>query len=70
MPFLVVHGDADPAVDIAATDDFVARLAAAGYDVEYHRIAGGGHGDFDTGAIVRPWLERHLERGADAGAER
>ncbi len=60
MPFLVIHGDADPAVDIAATDAFVARLTAAGYDVEYRRVAGGGHGDFDTGTIVRQWLERRL----------
>ena len=39
-----VHGDADPAVPVRRSDDLVARARHVGLDVEYHRIAGAGHG--------------------------
>jgi acetyl esterase/lipase len=39
-----VHGDADPTVPVRRSDELVARARHVGLDVEYHRIAGAGHG--------------------------
>ncbi len=50
-----VHGDADEIVPVALGDALVARARAEDVPVDYHRIAGGGHGyvasGFSTAAV-------------------
>ena len=60
LSYLVIHGTADRAVEIADTDAFIEKLKAAGYDVEYTRVDGGGHGDFDVKDMIRDWLKKQL----------
>ncbi|HUT01048.1 MAG TPA: prolyl oligopeptidase family serine peptidase [Phycisphaerae bacterium] len=44
VPYLVIHGDADPAVSKAHhSDPFVAAMREAGRSVEYVEVAGMGH---------------------------
>jgi acetyl esterase/lipase len=43
-PLFAVHGDADPTVPVAWSDDLVARARRRGVPAEYHRIPGGTHG--------------------------
>jgi acetyl esterase/lipase len=43
-PFLLVHGDRDEAVPIEQSEQFCARLGAAGVAVEFIRVRNGGHG--------------------------
>ena len=56
IEFLVIHGTEDRAVNIESTDDFMDKLKAAGYDLEYIRVEGGGHGDFNVKEMVMKWL--------------
>jgi len=58
LPYLVIHGTEDRAVNIGPTDDFVELLKKSGYQVEYIRVEGAGHGDFDSGPYVTEWLKR------------
>jgi dipeptidyl aminopeptidase/acylaminoacyl peptidase len=44
VPLLVMHGDADPVVPLASSEAFVARMRAAGGDVELVVMEGEGHG--------------------------
>lgn len=60
LAYLVIHGTADRSVEIAATDAFIGQLKSAGYDVEYIRVEGGGHGDFGVQDMVRNWLEKRF----------
>lgn len=50
-PFIIWHGDADPAVPLQQSEFFVEKLKAAGTDVELHVKPGGGH----------PWLTIYEE---------
>jgi acetyl esterase/lipase len=43
-PFLIAHGDADPAVPVGQSRLLEATLKAAGVDVTLYIVAGGGHG--------------------------
>ena len=56
IEFLVIHGTEDRAVNIESTDDFMDKLKVAGYDLEYNRVEGGGHGDFNVKEMVVKWL--------------
>jgi predicted esterase len=60
LPFLVIHGTDDPVLPIETTDEFIAQLQEAGYDVVYRRIPGGGHADFGVGRAVQMWLSENL----------
>lgn len=60
ISYLVIHGTEDRAVEIEATDAFIDELKAAGYDVEYIRVDGGGHGNFDVTDMVQDWLKRRF----------
>ena len=44
-PLLIVQGDADRQIPIAATTAFVDRQRSLGTEVSYEVIAGGRHGD-------------------------
>ena len=62
IEFLVIHGTEDRAVNIESTDDFMDKLKAAGYDLEYIRVEGGGHGDFNVKEMVMKWLSKKEEK--------
>lgn len=47
---------------IKDTDDFMEKLKADGYDVEYIRVDSGGHGNFSVKKMVMKWLEEKFER--------
>jgi dipeptidyl aminopeptidase/acylaminoacyl peptidase len=44
VPLLVMHGDEDPVVPVDQSARLAERIRAAGGDVEYHVMAGDGHG--------------------------
>jgi acetyl esterase/lipase len=52
-PLFSVHGDADGVVPVFLDDRLVARARKVGVPVEYHRVAGGGHGSVATGFFTR-----------------
>jgi predicted esterase len=56
LPYLVIHGTDDHSVEIRHTDEFVYVLKAEGYDVEYIRVEGGGHGNIDFSEPITEWL--------------
>ena len=60
LSYLVIHGTEDRAVEIEATDAFIEELKEAGYDIEYIRVDGGGHGNFSVTEMVREWLKKRL----------
>ena len=51
VPEYVVHGDADPTVNVAGSRTMVAAMKAAGVDVKYVEVPGGNHGN-----VVEPNL--------------
>jgi len=57
-PLLVVQGDADRQVPVAATTDFVNTQLSLGTDVTYEMLPGGRHGDVarDDFTIAIDWL--------------
>lgn len=60
LKYLVIHGTDDRAVEIADTDAFIEQLKAAGYDIEYIRVDGGGHGNFEVKEMVQKWLKKNI----------
>ncbi len=58
-PFLLIHGDADPAVPFQQSELMLAALEEKGVEARLIRIAGGGHGANDVPETAR-WLNRHL----------
>ena len=65
-PFLIVHGDKDPLVPLAQSQELHAALQKAGVETTLHVVEGGGHGQgFDTPEIaqlVRDFFVRHLKK--------
>jgi phospholipase/carboxylesterase len=60
-PVLLVHGDADPVVPVAALLDAVADLEAAGLSVQHHTRPGLQHGIDEEGMqLASRFLRRHL----------
>ena len=51
VPEFVVHGDADPTVNVAGSRAMVAAMKAHGVDVQYIEVPGGNHGN-----VVEPNL--------------
>ncbi len=60
IPYLVVHGTSDRSLNVKPTDKFVEKLKTSSYSVHYHRVEGGGHGNFDASEIIRKWLVNQL----------
>jgi acetyl esterase/lipase len=65
-PFLILHGDRDPAVPMNQSELLFDALKSAGVDVTFHKIAGAGHGgpQFNTPivrAMVLAFLDLHLK---------
>ena len=66
-PFLILHGDKDPLVPYAQSEEFLAALKTAGVDATLQTIQGGGHGGpgFQTPemqAMVRDFFAKHLRK--------
>lgn len=63
-PFLIVHGDADPLVPHHQSVLLAEALRDAGAPVEFHTVAGGGHGGFAdprVPALTEAFLALHLK---------
>ncbi len=61
-PLLIVQGDADRQIPVAATENFVDSQIALGTDVTYHLIVGGRHRDPLSSEFEHTltWLETHF----------
>ena len=60
IPFLIAHGTDDHSLDIKYTDSFVEKLKKAGYDIQYVKIPGGGHGNFNSYEFILDWLNTKI----------
>lgn len=65
-PFLIMHGDADPAVPLDQSQRLHEKLKAAGVESTLQIIPGAGHGGkgFDTPAMremIQGFLAKHLK---------
>jgi len=56
LPQFVVHGDADPTVNVAGSRGMVTRMRALGTPHEYIEVPGGGHSD-----VVAPHLAKMFD---------
>jgi poly(3-hydroxybutyrate) depolymerase len=56
IPQFVVHGDADPTVNVAGSRGMVARMRELGTPLEYIEVPGGGHSD-----VVAPRLAKMFD---------
>ncbi len=69
-PFLIVHGDSDPAVPHHQSELLYAALVKAGVPVRFITVKGGGHGQGFPGAELNPiaseFFDRHLKGNAGA----
>lgn len=66
VPLLVVHGDADPAVNVANSRHAVTMLQRWGYDIRYHEMPGWAHEDLGQQATIADWLLTHRRVAAPA----
>jgi acetyl esterase/lipase len=70
-PFLILHGDADKLVPLAASERLNEALKKAGVEVNLVVMKGAGHGgnEFRTDEVMRMYVEffdRHLKKGKPA----
>ena len=75
VPFLLIHGDADPVVPLEQSQKMVAALKAAGGSAELIVKKGGGHPwptMFEEVKIIADWFDQHLPetKPGTAAAER
>lgn len=62
-PFLIFHGDQDPLVDIAQSEELYRKLCEAGVEADYYVLKGEGHGSDafyqdEVMEIVREFIQR------------
>jgi dipeptidyl aminopeptidase/acylaminoacyl peptidase len=67
VPFLILHGTADPGVPVDQSERLHAALKAAGVESTLKLIPGAGHGgkEFDSTesrALIQGFLDKHLKR--------
>jgi acetyl esterase/lipase len=67
VPFLILHGTADPGVPVDQSERLHAALKAAGVESTLKLLPGAGHGgkEFDSPesrALIQAFLDRHLKR--------
>jgi phospholipase/carboxylesterase len=59
-PVALIHGDADPVVDVGLSRQAAAELEAAGFEVALHISSGAGHGIAPDGlAFATAFLAAH-----------
>ena len=68
IPQIVVHGDADPTVNVSGSRNMVAEMKRLGTEVVYLEVPGGHHGDVVVPNLpkVFEFLAAHRKRGAGA----
>lgn len=59
VPLLIVHGDADPAVNVENSRHVVRMMQRWGYDVRYHEMPGWVHEDLGQQPAIADWLLTH-----------
>ena len=59
IPYLVMHGTEDRAVDFEFVKEFADQLAAEGFDVEFQAFEGAGHGNLDPKDVIIEWMKKH-----------
>jgi len=57
LEYLVIHGTDDNSLRINYTDSFVEKLKNHGYKIDYIRMEGAGHGNFEYGNYIINWLK-------------
>lgn len=67
VPFLILHGAADPGVPVDQSERLHAALKAAGVESTLKLLPGAGHGgkEFDSTesrALIQGFLDKHLKR--------
>ena len=67
VPFLILHGTADPGVPVDQSERLHTALKAAGVESTLKLLTGAGHGgkEFDSPesrALIKAFLDRHLKR--------
>jgi len=68
IPFLLIHGDADPLVPLQQSQKMVEVLKAAGGSAELIVKKGGGHPWMtipEEVKVMADWFDRHLPEGSD-----
>jgi dipeptidyl aminopeptidase/acylaminoacyl peptidase len=63
VPFLIIHGDADPLVPHDQSVRFAAALKGAGVETALITVHGAGHGNFrnpEIAATIRRFFDKHL----------
>jgi predicted esterase len=66
VPLLVVHGDADAAVNVINSRHVVTMMQRWGYDIRYHEMPGYEHEDLGQQAMIADWLLTHRRVAAPA----
>lgn len=63
LPFIIVHGDADPGVPVERSRRWVAKFKELGITYKYYEIRGGGHSDaiFTGAPRVFDFFNKHLK---------
>ena len=59
VPLFIVHGDADPAVNVENSRHAVRMMQRWGYDVRYHEMPGWVHEDLGQQPAIADWLLTH-----------
>ena len=68
IPQLVVHGDADPTVNVNSSRSMVEAGTKAGAEIKYVEVPGGGHNDVYVPAIPQmfEWFNAHPKKAKPA----
>jgi dienelactone hydrolase len=56
VPLMIVHGDADPAVNVENSRHVVRMMQRWGYDVRYHEMPGWAHEELGQQPAIVDWL--------------
>ena len=72
-PFLIMHGDRDPVVPYAQSEELAAALKKAGARVTLKKVEGAGHGGKEFGTpenrqLIAEFFDKHLKQKAKAPA--
>ncbi|MBM0106588.1 prolyl oligopeptidase family serine peptidase [Steroidobacter sp. S1-65] len=59
VPLLIVHGDADPAVNVEHSRHAARMMQRWGYNVRYHEMPGWAHEDLGQHSAIADWMLTH-----------